>query len=164
MMNYLEKKEKICLEFEKEVATILDLTTDGEVTIGDFNIKKITERFIKNSGIAELLEERLIKQAVERSINKGLQTDKLLPNVGDKLYIINMNMPANIRGIETYYIDNIVIYEDDVMYKYDSYDGVICTLNNILNDTEYWEKRIFTSYEKAEEELKKSKDRVTRKG
>lgn len=84
----------------------------------------------------------------------GIENVKLPCKVGDELYRIYIAAPIHELSIETYIVDNILICEDEILYKYDAYDGVICTLDNILHDKLYADcYRIFTSREEAEKTL-----------
>lgn len=81
---------------------------------------------------------------------------KLPCAVGDRIYRIDMDEKLESREIEIYEIDNIVILSDGtVLLKYDSYDGVICELENIITDKPYLDfYRCFLTREEAEATLK----------
>ena len=78
--------------------------------------------------------------------------------VGETLYRIDMDDIENAE-IEEYTIDNILICPDgDVLFKYDSFDGIICHLENITSDRRYLDTyRIFLTQEQAEQKIKEIK-------
>lgn len=80
---------------------------------------------------------------------------KLPCSVGDKIYRIDTDEKIENREIEFYDIDNIVILSDGtVLLKYDTYDGVICELENIVSDKPYLDfYRCFLTQQEAEQAL-----------
>lgn len=77
--------------------------------------------------------------------------------VGDTLYRIDTDEKIENTEIEYLTIENIVICEDgEVLFKYDSYDGIICHLENIITDKPYLDfYRVFLTRTEAEEALKR---------
>ena len=75
---------------------------------------------------------------------------KELPKPGETIYRVSTE--DEDKYVEPFTIDNIVICEDgEVLLKYDSWDGVICTLDNLMNGTLYLDDyRVFDSKEIAE--------------
>lgn len=80
---------------------------------------------------------------------------KLPCAVGDRIYRIDTDEKIENKEIEIYDIDNIVLLADGtILLKYDSYDGVICHLENIVTDKPYLDfYRCFLSQEEAEAAL-----------
>lgn len=80
-------------------------------------------------------------------------------NVGDTLYRVDVEL--DIKEVEPYIIDNIVICSTgDVLFRADAYDDVICTLENLTQDTLYLDTfKIFMSKEEAEKALFELKER-----
>jgi len=106
------------------------------------------------------------------SIVKGIPLDRLqeicnaerdgrcvvLPcKVGDVLYQIDIDPLYNDKSIRMYDVENITICGDkdkDILLKYDSYDGVICTVENLINGTLYLDYLLtFLTREEAEKAL-----------
>jgi len=106
------------------------------------------------------------------SIVKGIPLDRLqeicnaerdgrcvvLPcKVGDVLYQIDIDLLYNDKSIRMYDVENITICGDkdkDILLKYDSYDGVICTVENLINGTLYLDYLLtFLTREEAEKAL-----------
>ena len=72
--------------------------------------------------------------------------------VGDKIYRVDTdpNIDDSDTKFEMYTVDNIVILEDEILFKYDAFDGVICTLDNLLSGTLYLDcYKVFLSEDKA---------------
>ncbi len=79
--------------------------------------------------------------------------------VGDRLYQINADEPSD-TDIQSYAIDNIVIREGEILFKHDSWDGVICDLDSLINGSKYLDcLRTFLTYEEAEAALKELEDK-----
>lgn len=77
--------------------------------------------------------------------------------VGDVLYQIDIDPLYNDKSIRMYDVENITICGDkdkDILLKYDSYDGVICTVENLINGTLYLDYLLtFLTREEAEKAL-----------
>lgn len=80
---------------------------------------------------------------------------KLPCKVGDTLYRIDTDERMENIEIEPFIIEYIVICEnEDVLFKYDAYDGVICHLENIITDKPYLDYyRVFLTKEEAKQKL-----------
>lgn len=91
-----------------------------------------------------------------------LVTGNSLPvHVGDTLYgVMDDGCITNDDEIIIFDVDNIVITKEDILLQYDSYDGVICTLNNLIYGTPYCDTRVFADKEAAEKALAKAKERI----
>ena len=51
-------------------------------------------------------------------------------------------------------VDNIVFTEDEILYKADPYDDIICTNDNLINKTKYLEDyEVFLGIEEAKKSL-----------
>lgn len=93
---------------------------------------------------------------------KDLEEEGKLPKlpcaVGDRLFQINADEPSDIQS---YTIDNIVIRENgEILFKHDSWDGVICDLDSLINGNKYLDCfRTFFTYEEAEAALKELEDK-----
>ena len=76
--------------------------------------------------------------------------------VGDRVYVIDTDERLSNKEIKTYDISNIVIADNEtILLKYDSHDGVICELENIITDKPYLDfYRCFLLKEEAEAALK----------
>lgn len=84
------------------------------------------------------LQEILEKLAEYQDLDEKGKLMKLPCAVGDRIYRIDTDEKIGDRKIEFYDIDNIVILSDGtVLLKYDTYDGVICELENIVSDKPY---------------------------
>ena len=84
--------------------------------------------------VALLTEAKL--QEYQDAEENGLLL-RLPCKVGDTVYRIDTD-PDVDPEIEPCHVDNIVICNDgDVLLKYDAYDGVICSLDSIVNGTPY---------------------------
>lgn len=81
---------------------------------------------------------------------------KLPCKVGDRVYRIDTDERIEHKEVKIYDIDNIVIISDEtILLKYDSYDGVICELENIVTGSLYLDfYRCFFTKEEAEAALK----------
>lgn len=77
--------------------------------------------------------------------------------VGDTIWRIDTDSRLEEREPISYTIDNIVICNDGtVLFKYDSYDGIICELVNILTEKPYLDYyRVFLTREAADAALEK---------
>lgn len=116
---------------------------------------------LTNSGTKEAkpdvtISEVLKKLAEYEDLEEQGKLLKLPCAVGDRIYRIDIDEKLESREIEIYEIDNIVILSDGtVLLKYDSYDGVICELENIITDKPYLDfYRCFLTEEEAEAALK----------
>lgn len=80
---------------------------------------------------------------------------KLPCKVGDTLYRIDIDSQIDIREIQQYHIDNIVICDDgDILFKYDALDGCICNLDSIVNKKPYLDYYMtYLTKEEAEQKL-----------
>lgn len=89
-------------------------------------------------------------------------TGNFLPvHVGDTLYgVMDDGLITKDEEIIVFTVDNIVITKEDILLKYDSNDGVICTLNNLISGTPYCETRVFADKEAAEKALSDAKART----
>ena len=89
-------------------------------------------------------------------------TGNSLPvHVGDTLYgVMDDGLITKDEEIIVFTVDNIVITKEDILLKYDSNDGVICTLNNLISGTPYCETRVFADKEAAEKALSDAKARI----
>ena len=136
--NYLlfENPEK----FDEQVNNVVeDLEGKGNQIIRiDFSEK---ENFSK----ATIVYEKT-SNAITGNPFPVLVTGNSLPiHVGDTLY-----------GV----MDDGLITKEDILLQYDSYDGVICTLNNLIYGTPYCDTRVFADKEAAEKFLAKAKERL----
>ena len=75
--------------------------------------------------------------------------------VGDTVYKIDTDPLLDSREILELTVDNFVVCEDGgILAKYDSWDGVICTADNLVNGTAYLDYyRTFLTREEAEAAL-----------
>ena len=100
----------------------------------------------------ELLNKQINKLAAyEEKQDKGLVFE--FPcKPGDTLYRVATD---ENREVESYTVDNIVICQNgDILFKYDAYDGVICHLENIVEDILYLDTfRVFLTIEQVREFL-----------
>lgn len=82
--------------------------------------------------------------------------------VGDTVYKIDTDPQLDSREILELTVDNFVVCEDGgILVKYDSWDGVICTADNLVNGTAYLDYyRVFLTREEAEEALRKEGEEV----
>ena len=122
------------------------------------------------SGLIHLKDnaEMTVASAIKKlSDYEDLEEQGKLPKlpcaVGDRLYQINADEPDTDEpdtDIQSYTIDNIVIREGEILFKYDSWDGVICDLDSLINGSKYLDcLRTFFTYEEAEAALKELKDK-----
>lgn len=81
---------------------------------------------------------------------------------GDIIYRTYIPQSENDESYtESYLVDNIVIGQhpndmDDIIFKYDAHDGIICTLDNLLNGSLYLDcYKIFLSPIEADDEMVK---------
>lgn len=82
-------------------------------------------------------------------------------HVGDTLYgVMDDGLITKDEEIIVFTVDNIVITKEDILLKCDSYDGVICTLNNLISGTPYCETRVFADKALAEKALLDAKARI----
>lgn len=74
---------------------------------------------------------------------------------GDTLYRIDLDPQVTEKVVTPLVVDNIVICANgEVLLKYDSYDGVICTLDSLVNGTRYLDYyRTFLTREEAQRTL-----------
>lgn len=105
----------------------------------------------------------LMKKAYEKikyyeDLEEYGKTVKLPCAPGDILYRINTDEICPCEDIEIYRIDNIVICGNgEILFKYNSYDGIICNAENIINGSRYLDiYRIFLTRKEAEEALKQT--------
>lgn len=79
--------------------------------------------------------------------------------VGDTVYKIDTDPQLDSREILELTVDNFVVCEDGgILVKYDSWDGVICTADNLVNGTAYLDYyRVFLTREEAEAALQKGR-------
>ena len=91
---------------------------------------------------------------LQKSYLSGL---KLPCKVGDIIYRIDTDEEIESWAVEIYDIDYIVICSnEEILLKYDAYDGVICKLENIITDKLYLDfYRCFLNQEEAEAALQK---------
>lgn len=73
--------------------------------------------------------------------------------VGDTIYRVdtdpNIDNDSDVK-FEAYTVENIVILKDEILFKYDAFDGVICTLDNLISGTLYLDfYKVFLSEDKA---------------
>lgn len=85
--------------------------------------------------------------------------------VGDTIYRVDTDPEIDCDSdvkFEIYTVENIVILGDEILFKYDAYDGVICTLDNLISGTPYLDYyRVFLSEVEAKkllEELRRGND------
>lgn len=90
---------------------------------------------------------------------KQLEADgrlKELPcKVGDTIFRIDTDESVTDSIVESYIVDSFVFCEDgEVLVRYDTYGGVICTANNLTDKTPYLDYYLcFLSHEEAEAAL-----------
>lgn len=122
------------------------------------------------SGLIHLKDnaEMTVNSAIKKlSDYEDLEEQGKLPKlpcaVGDRLYQINADEPDTDEpdtDIQSYTIDNIVIREEEILFKYDPWDGVICDLDSLINGNKYLDCfRTFLTYEEAKAALKKLEDK-----
>lgn len=77
--------------------------------------------------------------------------------VGDTVYKIDTDPLLDSREILELTVDNFVVCENgEILVKYDSWDGVICTADNLVNGTAYLDYyRTFLTREEAEQAIKR---------
>ena len=78
--------------------------------------------------------------------------------VGDTIYRVDTdpNTSDSDTRFETYTVENIVILGDAILFKYDAFDGVICTLDNLMSGTLYLDcYKVFLSEDAAKRFLEK---------
>lgn len=83
--------------------------------------------------------------------------------VGDTIYRVdtdpNIDNDSDVK-FETYTVENIVILKDEILFKYDAYDGVICTLDNLISGTPYLDfYKVFLSETEAKKLLEELRRR-----
>lgn len=112
-------------------------------------------------GPDEISDLALSKATAETIVSQYEQLEKegrlvVLPcKPGDTLFRIDLYPQDTEKVVTPFVVDNIVICEDgEVLLKYDSYDGVICTLESLVNGTRYLDfYRTFLTREEAERAL-----------
>lgn len=76
-------------------------------------------------------------------------------NIGDKVYIVNKD--NTYRPIDEGIIDNIIIYDKNIIYEWTSYDYA-CETIELWDEGEFTDndlgKSVFLDYEQAEQKLK----------
>lgn len=107
-------------------------------------------------------KENFSKATIVYEKTSNAVTGNFLPvHVGDTLYgVMDDGCITNNDEIIIFDVDNIVITKEDILLQYDSYDGVICTLNNLIYGTPYCDTRVFADKEAAEKALAKAKERI----
>ena len=76
--------------------------------------------------------------------------------VGDTIYRVDTdpNINDSDTKFEIYTVENIVILGDEILFKYDAFDGVICTLDNLISGTPYLDfYKVFLSEDEAKRSL-----------
>ena len=109
-----------------------------------------------NEDICPCLQEVLDKLAEYEDLEEQGKLLRLPCAVGDRVYVIDTDERLSNKEIKTYDISNIVIADNEtILLKYDSHDGVICELENIITDKPYLDfYRCFLLKEEAEAALK----------
>lgn len=120
----------------------------------------MTEREMLINLIKKILHTHIGKSCLlaENIADDLLENDVIvLPcKCGDTVYRVDTDPCVDDNNIELFYIDNIVICDNgDVLFKYDSYDGVICDLKSIEKGEPYLDYyKVFLTKEEAEKALK----------
>ena len=90
---------------------------------------------------------------IEKIINMFDKLNISLPcGVGDTIYRVDTdpNINDSDTKFEIYTVENIVILGDEILFKYDAFDGVICTLDNLISGTPYLDfYKVFLSEDEA---------------
>lgn len=90
---------------------------------------------------------------IEKVVTFANQFNISLPcGIGDTIYRVDTdpNISDSDTKFEIYTVENIVILGDGILFKYDAFDGVICTLDNLLSGTLYLDfYKVFLSEDEA---------------
>lgn len=108
------------------------------------DLEKINQLLKNNAALLEAFNECIVGEPASKAV-------LMRATIGDRIYCVDDD-----GDIIDYFVENVVITDDDVLYKYDSYDGVICTQNNLVNGSLFCD--IFFCTLSKEEADKKSKE------
>lgn len=134
----------------------LTFDDNGCNSIKDCENDLCRETCLKVDGCSDCPIKRAIDKLAEyEDMEEQGRLVKLPCKVGDTLYRIDVDPNMTEHDIIPYQIDNIVLCDDgDVLFKYDSYDGVICGLKALTEGEPYLDYyKVFLTMSEAEQAL-----------
>lgn len=117
------------------------------------NASKYEEAVCGNEFGEPMISPDQLREVIQANLRGCLLILPFAP--GATLYRIDLDPQVTEKVVTPFIVDNIVICSNgEVLLKYDSYDGVICTLDSLANATRYLDYyRTFLTYEEAQRGL-----------